>query len=901
MFKITLNYTKWIVQGGLVLTIGSGVYPAAAAVSQSVGGGEAEPLLAQAYTLTASGDKAGADAIYRQLIQCCPDTGFPAYARFLSKTAQTTAVEELLSNDPALAALPPLVRARTYVSAGRSTEAVELLRTPIDQGQSVYQRTLLLSNQLEQLGQAEVAALELEKALGSAELSGPDLRDLFKRLLLVGGSERLSAVIPKVVETVVTSSTYTYPEIRELALAGLTALSMGSTYEDFHVSLKQNISTSPVQAWLFALSSLKKGDSETALATLEAVTSSTMTNNQKSIWLEELATLVALDTSRVISLYEELLPISNDATRIRLHLAQHHFRAKTFPKVVEILKPLDFNELQDGEQQTAMNLYLSSLGAIGPMADLVTELLRLSEKLPYEKVRDIAAAPFIHFSPDNLEGLRTAVEAQVSSSTETAANAYVLLMGLENQTGNHGGMYEALTRYTEARPNDSDAARELANGLASEAWHLVSDNVETSPPLEQLEKAANSASKALWNSIRLKPYSPEPYEKLMALYRLFNQPEKAVEVPKYLSERPNAMPEEVHLAAYVYATQGYPELSIPLYERALTMQDDTRYRLNYAAALGRVGRYEDAMKFYREIIEHGVNGHQYHIHEVHSSALALARKHGNGKEHLDFLMTMLNNKNVPEREVFLLEEGRVLASAGLYQEALHFFYKLKEEFPEEAVSATDIIVSTYAAIKDFDEARRVLSEEISRTTEPASLAFLRNNLALTYRLEGQIDPAVDQWQKLAADLPLERTATRALLNAARALAQTGRIEQARKFYNDFIQLATGDVIGEQLARDEVMRLDRMEVPTSMLVESAMLEYGPAHVDHDHGPGHDLGAAGLAKVESDKKQPAAATGQDDHDDHDDHENKPAIHLDFGKDGNPLDTGKKLNIEGDNHAH
>ncbi len=794
-------------------------------------------LLTKAYRQTAAGDFPAAEATYRQMVACCPDDGYPALARFLSRSGQTTAVETLLLHDPAFAAQSALTKARSFVSAGKKAEAIALLKADAGSTGSLYARVLLLSNQLEAIGEKDAAVSELERALTSSNISDADRRDLFMRLLHVGGPEHLAQMLPPLVDTVVTSTSIGYQETRALALDGLTALSMGSGYADFHARLEQGSKASPSQAWLYSLSCLKKGDDATALEVLDSLGTATLTPRQKAICLEELARLVALDTPRAISLYEQVIPVSDDPDRIRLYLAQQHFRAKNLSKVVEMLKPMDFKKLHEGDRQTALNLYLTSLGAVGPMPDLVSEFLRLSADLPYEKVRDISPSPFIMFSPDNLQALRTEVD-KVTAETSGSENAFLLLMGLENQIGNEDGITRALETYAKGQPDDANAASELADALSAKAWKLVADNPETSPPLAELEHAGNAASHALWNAVRLRPYAPEPYTKLIALYKLYNQPEKAKEVPRFLADRPNATAEEVHLAAYIYATQGYPKLSIPLYERALKMQNEIRYRLNYAAALGRVKRYDDAMKIYRDVITNGVNGHQYHVHQVHSSALEIARRQGQEKQYLAFLNSLLTNPDVPDRDEFLMEEGKVLASAGLYQEALKFFYRYKEEFPENAITATDIIVSTYAAMKDFNTARRLLSEEIARTTKTEQLAFLKNNYALTYRLEGQVDAAVAEWQKLAAELPTEQTATRALLNAARALAQSGRISQARQFYNQFVHLNTGDVTGEQIARDELARLDRMEVPTDMLVQSAILEYGPENPDDNHGFGFD---------------------------------------------------------------
>ncbi len=786
---------------------------------------QSSALLAQAYELTAKGDLESAEAAYQQMIQVDPQQGYPAMVRFLHRTGQTTATQEVLQS-PSLAAQPSITRARSYVNAQMQREAIDLLRSAShDSTGTVYQRTLLLSNQLETLGEKDSAAKEIEKALWAPELKDNDRRDLFARLVQLGGPDHLSKVLPLMIDTVVSSSSITYPHARSMALDGLMALSLGPGYAEFHSTLESTSKNSASRAWLFALSSIRKGDEVRAYETLDSMSKQTnLSPRERTFLLEELATQVALDTSRAISIYEELLPLTDSPERVRLYLAQQHFRSDDYAKSVEILRDLNFDKLDDADQQTALNLYLTSLGVTGPMTDLVTEFQRLTKDLPYTKVRDLSTAPFLRFLPANEEGLQA--ELEKANANNESPNLFILEMAYQNHLGDQDGVAKALQKYVVSDPTNINAVEELADVLSSNAWNLIANNPQTSPPLSQLEKAANDASKALWDVIKLRPYAPDPYNKLISLYNLYEQPDKAREVPRYLADRPNATPDEIHLAAYIYATQGFPELSIPLYEKALSLQQDPRYRLNYAAALGRVGRVDDALEIYRDVIKNGVNGKQYHVHEVHLSALKLAEHHGKEREHVDFLLSLLDDPSVPDRKEFLLEEGKVLVAGHFYEEALKFFQKYQEEFPEDRREATDSIVSTHAEMKDFETARRILNDEMIRATTAEDLAFFRNNYALTFQLEGNVERAVMEWQKLAEELPSDHTAARGLLNAARALVEAGRPTQGRQLYEKYITMNVGDIYGEQLAREEIRRLDRMDIPASTLVDSAILEYGP---------------------------------------------------------------------------
>lgn len=783
-----------------------------------------QPLLSRAYAATAKGDMAAADAAYRELLQANPADGYPAYVRFLTRTGQTTATAQVLAT-PAFAAQPPLVRARTLVQAGERRQAVQTLKA--DSGptsQTLYAKTILLVNQLDRIGENDQAARELELAVQSPQLTGPDRRDLFQHLLKIGGPDRLGDVLPQLAETIVTSSTISYDHARAMFVDALTVLGMGDSYADFHARLMESAAT-PALAWLYALSNLKKGDNESAAAALDSVTSTALTPRQSAFILEEKARLQSHDPAQAIALYEQLLKVTDDPNRIRMALAQQYFRQRDFAKVNSILDPIDLKELPEIQYQTALNMYLTSLGAAGAVEPLIREFAELTQDLPYEKVRDLSAAPFLMISPDHIQPLRTALH-QAAQSSDATPNLFILRMALENQDNNTSEVLSALEQYTSRKPDNVEAAEELADGLAAHAWQLATENPTTSPPLDQLQPAADAASKALWHVIRLRPYAPEPYSKLISLYNLYNQPEQARAVPLYLADRPNATAEEVHLAGYIFAINGMPELALPQYERALKQDKQPRYRINYAAALGRVGRVDEALTIYRDIIQNGVHGRQYNLGDLHSSALMLARRAGKEKQHLDFLYSLLENPNVVDRKAFLLDEGRVLAKAQLPNEALKFFHKYKEEFPEDAAAATDLIVGTYTETKQFDAARQILADEITKTTAPAEVALLRNNVAITYRLEGKVEAAVAEWQRLAADMPTQRTATTGLLNAATLLTQSGQLNQARSLLKKYLALNTGDVTGEQIAREELAKLERLDLPTAQILDSAIQEYGP---------------------------------------------------------------------------
>lgn len=781
-------------------------------------------LMKEAIKATAQGDRERAAGLYRELLEQNPTEGYPAYVRFLARTGQTTAVASLLNDDAGFASQPAAVRARALVNAGHKQQAMEVLRAESSAGDaSLFERTMLLSNLMEQLGERDEAARVLLEVIETPGLSASQQREMFERLLRVGDGAKLASVFPDLLDRLITSSDVSYPDLRELATAGLMELDNRNAANDFSASLRQTHQTSPTLTWLLALSSVNRGDSDFAMSILEGATSGTLASPAHGeVLLEELARMGGADSTRSIEIYEQLLPVARQPERIRFLLAQKYYLTRNFDKANALFKEMDWTRISGGERDGGVHFYTSSLAATAPMPEFVAGFVEMTSGYPYDRVWDYARGAFKYFSPDNMQALRTAVED--GATTAGSANAWLLVAELERSLGHKEGAREALQKYVDARPDDLLAIEHLAELWVEHATRVATADPQTSPALDVQERVANGAARVLWSAVKLKPYAPEYYGQLISLYRLYNLPEKAREVPRVLAEREGATAEDFHMAGYIYAINGMADLAIPQYEKAIAASDEVRYRLNYAAALGRADRAKDGLEQYHRIIRHGMNGHQYRPADTNLSAMELAHRSGLEDFHVKFLLSLLNDNEAVQRDELLPVVGRVLVSHGETHEALQFFEKFKEEFPERANEATDMVINTYVARKEFETARRLLNEEIAATTDTDQLVLLRNNVALTYQIEGKTEQAVQEWTRLAGEFPASRQATASMVAAAQAAVQAGRLELGRKLYNDYLAMNTGDAATEQIAREELGKLSRSAVEPSSILDSALLEY-----------------------------------------------------------------------------
>jgi hypothetical protein len=235
----------------------------------------------QAMRLTLQRNLPEAERVYRDLATSSPAEGLPALARFLYRTGQTTKTQLLLS-DPCMGGLTDLVRARVMIAAGRREDAVSLLRSSRD-ARERYERVALLANELVASGKRTEAADELSSAIGDVQLKDADRLDLFTLLVQTGEREALEKSLPALVDQLITSSTLSYPSLRELAISGLSAVMVSSGYKSFRDRLEG--APAPVHTWLLALVDGKRGDNAAAIERLERVSLSSLTAPPKGMVL----------------------------------------------------------------------------------------------------------------------------------------------------------------------------------------------------------------------------------------------------------------------------------------------------------------------------------------------------------------------------------------------------------------------------------------------------------------------------------------------------------------------------------------------------------------------------------------------------------------------------------------
>jgi tetratricopeptide (TPR) repeat protein len=764
-------------------------------------------LFADAIKLTVARKPAEAEKLYRRAVELSPADGLPALARFLARTGRTTEAVELIES-PQAQKLSPLARARVALAADKPDIASNLLKQPASPGE-LYAHSVQQATQLRLSGKNQDAAAALGAVILSSELNGNQRRDLLRKLIVAGGSPELRKTLAPAMDQLITSSTLQYPVLREVAWNAITALSQSNEYAPFRREIAAYRPGSATGAWLRALIAIKGSSPGQALQALESATSATASPREKLMVREELAALVAGNPEKSIQLYEEIIPLAPDTDRLKVAAAHAAFRNKDFAGALKRIREIDRSKLDINDLYLFANLRLSVIGKSASLTELVQAFEEESKGLTWEKLRELSEAPFVRLhETEQHAAVKTAVLNRLKETT-APAELYVLLMSTENQLRNPVGVTQAVASYAKARPDDLDAQKDLADAAAALAPKLAAGHLQTTPTAESIKEIADISAQASWRIIEKKPYVPEPYVQLIELYNLFGQPEKAKQVPRHLISGTSVSAQQYQLAAYIYAKNGFPNEAVPLYERALKEEpNNTNFRLNYAGVLTRLKRYDEAEVIYHDIIRHGVNGKQFHTHSVYPSAYQLARERGRIPQFLAFLLLLANDKTVAEHSRYLIDGSKLLVSHGHTAEAIRLLEAASSLYPDAHDEAMELLIEAHTARRDYRRAEELLKTQDAEATATESKVSARHNLGYLKKTAGDTNGAVETWKALASSFPAERKATRGLIQAAQALNEKGRKDEARKLLEQYKVLDTGDTDGEASAEQVLSLLDQ---------------------------------------------------------------------------------------------
>jgi len=772
--------------------------------------GSTSSLLQKALKATTAHRFDEARAAYESLCEQDPAAGFPLYARFLKLTKQTTDVQALLGSDRFRSA-DSLTRARTLSILGEERAALDVLSTTTE-AQEVYPAAILAYNILRELGQYEAAYARLLHALRDPRLTVWERTDLFRRLVQNEAQQPLAEVMYDILRALVDDPSVDTPHIRQTISEAIAVLDGQPRYGEFRRRMLDEATSDPLAAWIAALTSIRKDDVGEARRLLESAHAMVgLTTGTKNLVLEELAQLPTVEPEIAEKLYRELVPIAKNPDRIRLKLAGILFKAKRYEEVCAVLQEIDRKHLDEGEQKLVANMRLTALAKVRPATEVVRAFEEEAVGKPYAYNRELAEAPFalLPETPQHLE-FRKALQSRLRETT-APPELLILMVSTENQLRSFEAVVAALKAYTDARPNDYEALNEYAIAAGQRAYIMLVGPHETTPPLEQVRASADEAARALWRLVQSRPYAPEPYLRLIELYRAAGDSEKAIRVAKFVSEQTSATAEQVHLAAYLLDSAGLTTDSIALYQEAIKRDPQSgKFKMNLANAYRKLGENDKAFALYKELFEHGSYGRQHHVHQLTEDAYSLAEKSGKVGELMEFWRSLKSRADIPQRDELLIHIANLLLEKKHYDDALEFFDTLAREYPERREEIELARAKAYVFQGNVSAARQVYEKLAERAKSRDELIENWTDFGILLASAGDFAGAIELWRKVATDFPEHPRAARGLILAAQAEIARGNKNQALELVTLYLSRDRGDSDGERQARELLATLSRSD-------------------------------------------------------------------------------------------
>jgi tetratricopeptide (TPR) repeat protein len=791
--------------GALPFQPSSGTWQAATIDEATAAG--VRRIQAEANAATARRDFDAADALHREALALAPELALAPYARFVRLTSRETAAGELSqlieSNRDAWSVV---TRARGLAELGQRQAALEiLLADPAATEGRDAAATLLAAHLLRAEGRLEDRVNFLASALASAPdaaqaepifhaLASGDLAGFEKQpdRLMAAMQVGLEAMRPPRMVAI------------ELIDPILILIQREGEYLDRRQAYFEAArAAGPAAQWVATRMMMREERHERALEYLEPLAEAARTARVWPLVAEELAVL-----KRTVGRHGESWSLMQaaraaqkgaEAARLGVEAAGAALANGEVELAFRILQETDLSEATVATSDRSWMLQIVACCRMGDLDLLIATYANIAKDAHDEDFEFFNQLIFQSFQEtDQHIAIEQKVRERFAADSETAPNLWRLAAAAAVESRRRPNQIEALYQCAIAQPGKLSIMADLANEVAP----LVVELAQASPemlaiPQEEVDKLRTIAEGALLSLCRALPYDPQWYAHLIKVREAFEDREGAARVPAEIIGDTR----DIRLldnAGFVLATNGYPEAALPFYQRALEIRPDQgKIRINYAAALTRLDRFDEAEAIYKDILLNGFHGKvPWHAHELIERLWFLAEHRGTEQETIEWFRELTGQRTGTWREELLENFGNLMANMGRPDEARDFYMLRYEETNDPAVRRNMLYNLAFAWLsnKNYPEALAAFQRGIEQHgSEDEQYAIdMAYGLARAQHGSGDIESAIATLRDIATRYHAHQEALTALHLAGRLAEQTGRLEEARALYMDFLKTNSTD-------------------------------------------------------------------------------------------------------------
>lgn len=785
---------------------------------------EARALLQEAVQQTSAGELDAARATYEKLIQTAPEVGYPRFARFLSLTnpEQVEGFARALSQD---VSVPLFLRAKTLLILDRAEEVETLLEPNMDslpEG-DVVAGTILLSSAYRKTGQTPKADELVVKTL--RKVNSPQERAELANHFFT----RLGQPLPDQAGLLITALDLGFIEmkqstvnIREVLDLILVSQQEEGTYFDLKDALEKSPETlGPVSLHLLVRLYLQEGRMESASQLLGA-------QGEK---FSPSPYYVQLAKERV-ALLESTMQFDL-ARDLSLEIARREKADLDRPQQNYFLTFIATGQYEDAQkvrpdlekalQEPRERALIIGLVKLAAYEKEIETMIDLYAALPKTVVRDERRQ--LHkeiFKQLNNTSEHLSIEIQIrrrfdENPTGTPPALWLLAGAAAAESKLKPNEFEARYQYSVLEPNDSEELEALAMESSQIALELntASDEelAQFEIPFEERTRFTSLAKQSLELLIKARPYSPEPMQQLIRLYKQENDEEKAIAVPEIIAANTSNV-ELLKTCGLVLNLEGYPEQGLKYYNRALELDPENFDVLtNRAASYTRLGRWDETTAFYKQALEKGFKNRPWHNHDYVIRLWAVAETLDQEKEMEAYFKQVAEDTSIPWHDSILDNLAALFMKLNRPEDAEYYAQKIIQRRPEPSLRLKiwEKLISAYS--ENPEKSESLFTEGLKDLeTESEEYSTLTTSYARFLSDQGRDDDAIAQLMKLH-NTQKTKEAVDAIFYAALIADKTDQAERAKEYYTQFLATKSVNFMLRNEAEKRLEELNTIEETT----------------------------------------------------------------------------------------
>ncbi len=757
---------------------------------------EVNLILKQAIQETSNGELEAAAKTHEKLINVAPEVGYPRFARFLKLTNPAKLPDfsaALLADD----SLPISLRARTLLTMDEADAATTLLEGAVNSqnGAEKTANTILLSTAYRKTNQPAKADQLIVQALRG--LSPED-----RRLLANHFFTRLGNPLPTSPSLLMTALDLGYIEMnqttverRELLDSILFSQQEAGAYFELRKALTTSTQTlGPVSLHLLVRLYLLEGRMEDASQLLGAegekfVSSSYYTELAKervALFESTFQLDLALILSREIAEREQ-----KSVEKPQQDFFLTFINSKQYEEALKI-KP----NLETALQEPRDRALIMGLIELAAFQKNVEQVVNLYAAIPKSVVREERARLHQNIFRQLVNTAEHLIVEQLireqfrdnPDATEPALWLLAAAAAVESRL--KPNEFEARYQYVRLAPNDTEELEALAFEAAAIALELSTATPEEleqfDVPQEEPKRFYELAEACLQTLIRSRPYAPEPMQQLIRLYRDTGNPEQAIMVPEMIAKGTQNLL-ILKNCGFVLSLEGYPELALEYYDKALQLDPANMDILtNRAAALTRLDRWDEAIEFYKSALEEGFQGKPWHNHEYILRLWAVAETLNQEAEMENYFKELAENSTIPWQDEILDNLAALFMKLNRPEDAAFYAHKILERElpPAQRLKIWEKLIAAFRSdsAKVEEYYTTALSELQASTKEYSALMI---NYSRYLKDVGRNDEAVQQLMKLN-QTHTTAEALDAVFYAALIQEESGNVDEAKILYQQYL-------------------------------------------------------------------------------------------------------------------